>query len=137
MKGRPSKSTAVLKAQGTYDASRHADRLEAPPCHLERPECLSGEAAEFWDRTVPNLESLGIVSAGDVHHLTAMCTHWAIWKQMVEAWEPGEKVNQISIAWKSFDMIACRFGMTPSDRARIKTSGEKGGGFSAFVEDAA
>ncbi len=131
MRGRPPKPIAILKQQGTYDASRHAKRGAEPSSNsmVAMPDDLSGDAADFWLVTIPKLEVMGILDGIDVAELEALCRWWAAWRlamDKLEAIQAGNRegnsysaMTEAAQAWKAFDRIASQFGFTPTQRTRL------------------
>ena len=61
-KGRKPKPTAILKAQGTFETSRHANRLEANGIPMA-PTIQN--ASETFDWLVKKLDDLGVIAEVD------------------------------------------------------------------------
>ena len=72
-KGRKPKPTAILKAQGTYDASRHKNRLEADGI----PTAPAVQSAnETFEWLVQKLDDLGVVAEVDAMALQMLADAW-------------------------------------------------------------
>jgi P27 family predicted phage terminase small subunit len=88
------------------------------------PAELDGEALRVWKGIVGPLAERGIVTAGDVPAAQAMCEFWALYRlALVQAKiDPLDKNARCAVkAYSSeFDRLASRFGLTPSDRQRLK-----------------
>lgn len=129
MKGR-AKPTAQHKKDGTYQASRHARRVdsEAAGGPLGEPPTDLDETGQHLWRQVVDLLPEDVVQKIDGATLRAMCEWWSqlrtIWDEMRDYRPTDEqyyRLNQMAaIASKHFNAAASRFGMTPSDRAKIK-----------------
>lgn len=122
------------------------DDVVRPP--VEAPECpahLEGEARAEWERIVPFLVSLGLVSQIDRAALAGYCDAWGeyVWacqriKQYNEQdptgdrgriWDTPSGYKQISVAQqiRNRALDQCRqflalFGMSPADRSRVTQS---------------
>jgi P27 family predicted phage terminase small subunit len=129
--GRPNKPISHLKLYGTYREDRHGhvdDQVDATGEPV-RPEWLGHEAKQLWDRVVPLLIASGIAAEIDESELAAMCDWWGRYRDATRALdtiaiqERGYYSMQIlaGAAWKNFSSIASRFGLTPSDRAKLRT----------------
>ncbi len=128
--GRHRKPVAEHVRDGTYRADRHGPVPEpeppAPP--PERPADLAGGAAEFWDRVLlligPTLRP------ADGPQLVQMCRWWARWVECEAALDAEETpgtvehsrlIKAAATCSASFDRIASRFGLTPADRAKLRS----------------
>lgn len=132
MKGRPSipfdrrvfEGTARSDRYGTADEQPKADGKPTPP-----PD-LSPGARAVWDSLLPQIASW--VRAADSLELGRFC-QWYAWHltvcEKINASKKGGTLHQRSWAertWVQCDKIAARFGLTPSDRAKLRvTGGEK------------
>lgn len=112
---------------GTYKPSRHGPPPDtsadvAPPV---KPADLEGDASALWDSLVELLA--GVVRDRDAAMLAELCWQWAELrriKAVIAAKTPGEAgYNALLVAagicTDKFDKIASRFGLTPSDRAKL------------------
>lgn len=115
---------------GTFRQDRDGDPSSAvraggapePPAHL------AGEALAFWQQVVPGLVSSGVAAACDSSALAMMCEWWQRYRQFSDALDAAlvskiptyQLTLQVGIATTNFDRLASRFGLTPSDRARLK-----------------
>ena len=131
--GRPPKAIGILNLQGTSRPDRHSHRSKEPQSG-GKPECpkwLKGDAAKFWRDAVPKLDRMGILQSIDSAELAALCRSWAEWRKSdrrLEA-EDDDKVRfrltiLAGMAWKQFEKIATKYGLTPVDRIRLATSEE-------------
>jgi len=137
--GRKPKPSNVHKLHGNPGRRKRNQRepkpevvVPDPPAHLE------GDALEEWDRVVPELRALGLISAIDRNSLAAYCQAYARW---VEAEAKLKQYGQIvkspagypmqspylgiaNTALKFMRDFATEFGMTPSSRSRVSTAGK-------------
>ena len=116
MRGRPRKNTETLKITGAYREDRHGARRDDTVAkkRLRKPEELQGESARCWSMTVGSLPA-GVFNDSDFPLLIAFCN---IWAKYVEAREE----NSVSAMLKLADQLtrmACRLGLTPTDRSRL------------------
>ncbi|QQK75083.1 phage terminase small subunit P27 family [Salicibibacter cibarius] len=124
---------------------------ETPEC----PEWLTDEAKEEWDRVVPELERLGLLTVVDGASLASYCASWARAVE-AESWmakngryyvtrdKDGDiksmsKVPHVAIAEKSFAEVrafAKEFGLTPSSRSELSAvaKDEKKSPMAEFLE---
>lgn len=125
MAGRPPKPTAQHKIEGTYNSTRHKDRIDdvfeqGVP---EKPSTLKGRASEAWDLITSGTPD-AILCLVDQLSLEAAARWFAKWDQWMTNIEetPGGYKEQILAghAWNQFQTIASKFGLTPADRAKIK-----------------
>ena len=131
MVGRPPKSTDQHKADGTYNVTRHRDRVEDQSFDGEidvaAPDDLGEVGAATWDRVVSTFpkDQLRFV---DWDGLRWMCfwngEAWnlAMRLQGMDVGQEGyRKVQMATIdAYKQFVTFAAKFGMSPADRAKLR-----------------
>jgi P27 family predicted phage terminase small subunit len=118
-----------------------------PPC----PDWLSDEARAEWDRVIPELQMMGLLSTADRAALAAYCTAWARWVEaeamvkklgtIVKSPDKGfpMKSPYLSIADQALETmrkLMVEFGLTPSSRSRIKVpgGGDAADEFDQFLE---
>lgn len=128
-KGRPRKPTSLHLAEGTYRPDEHAERLKEPkPIGVpDKPEWLSQVASDHWDAVVPGLIETRVATSADSASLAMMCHWWSEWHLLATARaealatgkNPSYLINTLAVASKQWNNLACRFGLTPVDRARI------------------
>ena len=130
MRGRPRKSDEIKILTGSFrddragGAAQTADGEPLPPKHLK------GEALKFWKEIAPELVANGVAKRIDSAELALMCEWWARyrkWGKKLDAYKNfGDHLmglqNQVASAFKQFDKIAARFGITPADRARLRVA---------------
>jgi P27 family predicted phage terminase small subunit len=134
-KGRKPKPTAMLKAQGTYDASRHKNRLEADGI----PTAPAVQSAnETFEWLVKKLDDLGVVAEVDAMALQMLSDAWedyqvarAVVKEQGPTyatttaqgdlmWRPRPEVSMMNAAWSKVEKMMVQFGLTASSRAKIE-----------------
>lgn len=140
-RGRKRKPIEVLKLQGTYEACKQPVKGADPADgHPVMPKWMTDtEAKAHWRRVVPKLVALGIAKEMDAPALGAMCLWWSTWKRLQKFALKAESAGPVyaaANAWKSYDQIAQRFGLTPSDRASLKFGAEtKADPFTEYMKD--
>ena len=133
-RGRRPKPTAVKRLEGN-PGKRGLNALEprpkkgAPAC----PDWLEDDAKAEWERLLPQVESLGLLTGIDMAAFAAYCQSFARWKEAEEfISQHGSmyktksgvymQVPQVGIAHSNLRImmrIATEFGFTPSSRSRI------------------
>lgn len=100
------------------------------------PDWLSDDARKEWDRTVPELERLGLLSVVDGAALVGHCCNYARAVQAERTLQreglilDGKKHPAATVAkecWQLVRSFASEFGLTSSSRARLTTGGEDQG----------
>lgn len=139
--GRPPKTTAEHKRDGTFREDRHGgrgDNIEFAGTP-QKPRGFGKDESWLWDLIVGGLPEAA-QSQLDTPALIGLCRWWVIWKRYDEqlaempdvelstgnAWK---LVCGAGSAWKHFCGFAGRFGLSPSDRTKLQ-------GLSAGNEDA-
>ncbi len=100
------------------------DTANAVP--LVKPADLTGDAAAMWEKMSRTLA--GVVKERDAVYLVEMCRWWAELRRVqavLSKTTPGAKgYNQLligaGICADKFDKLGSRFGLTPSDRAKLR-----------------
>lgn len=121
-KGRPRKPTKLLKEKGTFRADRHAARADLGPLDGApvRPAGLTHEEAKAWDMIVAGLP-VGILAGVDSLALESCCKVYAA--SMV-AYSTGDLVSFVKLD-AAFCRWCSRFGITPTDRAKLNAPEKK------------
>ena len=133
-KGRKPKPTAMLKAQGTFDASRHKNRLEADGI----PSVPAVQSAgETFDWLVKKLDDLGVVAEVDGIALQMLADAWEdyqVARNVIKEqgptystttaqgdlmWRPRPEVLMMNQSWAKVEKMMVQFGLTASSRAKI------------------
>ena len=134
-KGRKPKPTAMLKAQGTFDASRHKNRLEADGI----PSVPAVQSAgETFDWLVKKLDDLGVVADVDGMALQMLADAWEdyqVARNVIKEqgptystttaqgdlmWRPRPEVLMMNQSWAKVEKMMVQFGLTASSRAKIE-----------------
>ena len=122
MAGRPRKPTSILKLEGAYHPSRHGDRSGEPVATGSpvKPKDMTPAASKHWDEVVGELIRMGIAKQIDQTALVQMCEWFSECKRLQKSKTKDYKnLTMWSCAHKQWRDLASRFGMTPSDRARL------------------
>lgn len=125
--GRPRKPTTQHLRDGTLNTTRHAGRIHEPKYDDKpvRPKGMSKDAQAMWDFVVPGLASKGVAVMIDSPALESMCEAWSEYKAakrlrpalLEDKARVQRMINNCRRAWVE---IAARFGLSPSDRARLE-----------------
>lgn len=136
-KGRKPKPTAMLKAQGTYDASRHKNRMEAEGVPVV-PSIQS--AGETFQWLVDKLDALGVIAEIDAIALQMLADAWEdyqVARSVIKEhgptystttaqgdlmFRPRPEVLMMNQSWDKIKKMAVEFGLTASSRAKINTT---------------
>lgn len=139
-RGRKPKPTALKVLEGN-PGKRNLNTKEPQPVK-KAPRCpawLDEEAKKEWKRMAKQLEALGILTEVDMAAFAGYCQAYARWKEAEEfisqhgtiVKTPSgywQQVPQVSIAQtylKIMNKFCEQFGLTPSARSRIVSSGGK------------
>jgi len=109
-------------ADGTYQHCRHAGRsfgLEGAPV---KPNDLDEYGEYLWSTTIDELISAGVVKQVDTLMLIEMCRWYSDFRRWHDSKElaPWRSLPLSRAAWKEFNSIASRMGLTPVDREKIR-----------------
>ena len=136
LRGPPNKPTALKVLEGTWRADRVApDEPEPEIERPERPSHIIGPAREEWDRIVPELERLRLLSQIDRSALAAYCDAYGEWVLARRELQKGRvcKTPQgmlmphpaVAIRNKALEHMKAfltEFGMTPGSRTRMRAT---------------
>lgn len=109
-----------------------------PPKRPSRPSWILPEAKREWNRIVPQLERLGLLTSVDRAALAGYCQAWARYRQAEEMLDAegfastnanGNVLQHpaVSISRNMLQQVrafAAEFGLTPSSRGRIQIPGQ-------------
>lgn len=99
-----------------------------------RPDHLDGWGEEAWDRIVPKLAELGILSDLDGEALALYCATYSRWRHALEAVrvdgvttytdkgavKANPAVAVVNACERLMAAVLVEFGLTPSSRSRVK-----------------
>lgn len=139
-RGPAPKPTNLKLVQGTISRGQAARKNEPKP-KVEAPQPpadMSPEARAEWDRVVPDLLRLGVLTRIDRAALVAYCECWSLfWRSKLVVDEEGATFTtekgyvgqrpEVSIANKALSQMRAyliQFGLTPSSRSRVEGSAE-------------
>lgn len=125
MRGRPPKTTAQHKADGTLRSNRHSDRSDHQwPSNLpEPPADLTPYALRMWRRYV-EIAPPGIIATIDFETLEQACRWAAIASELTTFVEHNplqiDVLKAAATATQKYYGYTSKLGLSPVDRARIK-----------------
>lgn len=76
MKGRPPKTDAQLRANGTFEKSKHADRVDIKPIEgiPPAPADLDAESARWWNHFCADIQKTSILAEQHLNAVRLMST---------------------------------------------------------------
>jgi P27 family predicted phage terminase small subunit len=126
--GRKRKPVELRLLEGNYEPGRHGplpdpDEVRTPPV---KPAHVKGAAAKVWSALSKSLS--GVLRESDGHLLADLCIAWAELRKCqakLQEEEPGTNIYQrtlvnFGILSDKVNKLAGSFGLTPSDRARLR-----------------
>jgi P27 family predicted phage terminase small subunit len=134
-RGPPPKPTKLKKLEGTYrkDRDQGGNELAPPPAVPICPRWITGAAKAEWDRIVPQLAELGVLTGLDGGQLERYCDAYGNWLQakaevkkhgqMIKTPFGPQKNPAVKTAFderKEADRLAQELGLSPSARSRVK-----------------
>lgn len=136
--GRKPKPRALKELAGNPGKRKLREEPKPPAGAILCPVELSAEAHKEWNRLVPDLEEMGVLTRIDTTALAAYCECWSRW---VDAEKNIRKYGAViktakgypmqspylKIANQALDLMRkfmVEFGLTPSSRSRV-TVGDK------------
>lgn len=136
--GRPPKPTALRVLQGN-PGHRPLPKGEPKPVATmpARPEWLLPEAKREWSRLAPQLVRLGVLTEIDRVPFAMLCQAWGRYQRSQRRLDEIERIGaagslehrrEVMIEARYFAEVAAlagRFGLTASDRARLRLPEEK------------
>lgn len=140
MRGRPRKPLAILQACGSrYAEQREATEPQLPTNAPEPPDFIKGEALTEWNRVVPLLLSMRVLTEGDRATVAGYCRYWGEYVEfqrrcdLLLAKQPKGKdfpnyPQVFALRNNAFDRMtkeASKLGFSPVDRAKLVAAPEK------------
>lgn len=125
--------TAVLENRGSWRAKVRGGeprpKVSYPPC----PEWMSPIAADIWNKLVPDLVNLGVMTELDSFSFGRYCTYAVLW--LAELGSDDRKETTLEKYANQLSKIEREFGLTPSSRASlsVKEPEEKKDGYLKIV----
>ncbi len=137
MPGPTKTPSAILKANGSRLINGRKDEPEAIPGIPDCPTWLKGEARAEWFRVIPQLQAMKVLSLSDRAVVVGYCQQWGKWvlaeKRIARsdhdtASQEYRRMNITSeTAYASMLKTAAKLGLSPSDRAGVKTVDQQKG----------
>lgn len=141
-KGRPPKPVNVLKLTGTFRKDRHAARaaIPEPDGTPKKPSFIKGEAANEWNRIMPELMRLKVVGESDTSLVIAVCEQWGNYREAQDLLSAnvGNKENKCAMNdyLANYQALRSKLGLTPIDRTKLKVDvSDKPSGVSGFARN--
>lgn len=139
-KGAVTKPTALKVLHGDRPDRINREEPVPPEAEVTPPESLSEAARVHWDRLAPSLIASGVLTVWDREAFGICCEalarYWeatklvngsALLVQGASGWIKNPALQVQAQASADFAAYAGRFGLTPSDRTKIKTEAPGGG----------
>jgi P27 family predicted phage terminase small subunit len=137
-RGRKPLPTPLKLLKGTRSDRVNAEEPRPEAARPACPECLDSFGRAEWERIVPELEALGILSQVDGAALALYCASYSIAVQadmeiglyglLLETGMGGLKANPaVAIARAAraqMHSLLTEFGATPASRSKVKTRDE-------------
>lgn len=130
--------TKILQLRGSWRADERAGEPEPEPSVPTPPEWLRDHGLAEWNRVVPQLAGLRLLTELDRSHLAMYCESYGLYLSAVEdiersgayiSTEGGIVVHPAvavrNKAWEQAYKAAQHFGLTPSSRAGLSAPAEK------------
>ena len=122
------KPVRMHKLDGTYQASRHKDRLDVPVIAKlpDIPDGMSIAAAAHWNERCLQLEGRRVLSDWDLKTLARLCELYVIYEKIMRDFDhgaanSGAQLGKIDRVCKLLLSLEKEFGFTPLSRNKIKT----------------
>lgn len=115
MRGRPRTPTNLRILQGNPGKRPLPKDEPKPKLGGDPPAWLTVAGRKEWDGLAPMLERLRVLTEADVDALAQLCEAQAELKAGIAE---GRFRSEL---WRCIMAMQARFGLTPADRARIKT----------------
>ena len=125
---------SVKEARGSWRGKYGTPELEADGSIPQPPKAMKGEALAEWQRVVGELGPKGALSAALDHTaLVLLCEAWAEYRaldrkaaRLVTGSGDWQRVIDVrNDAFKRWNDLSKRFGLTPADRPRVKLPTKK------------
>ena len=125
-RGRPRKPTELKILQGTFRKGQDTPLTLIPDLsgEVERQSFPDHAARQMWNTVVQKLIDSDVLKPTDVPMARSMCEFWGLYcashkLASKNPTDPGARTAVCSY-WQRFEQAASRFGMTPSDRSRLR-----------------
>ena len=131
--------TNVLKLRGSWRGEINKNEPSPPPM----PTGLDGMAKDCWEQLVPMLENMKVITVADGIALYLLAETYATWRRADDMIKKHGDVYPIKTddgkvkylqqspyvaiarnSGKALKDLLCEFGLTPSARSRVQTTGD-------------
>jgi len=127
--------TAKLKLTGSWRA-KYARKDEPLASGIPaKPEYLTGEASDMFNKLVLELDNMGVLGGIDENALIRYCETWSLYRQVLSQihivkvddtnievnFVDTSKIKPLMALSEKLAKLEAAFGMTPSDRVGLKT----------------
>jgi len=140
--------TARLKLTGSNKAKyERQDEPDPVDVSFRAPKYLNKPAREEWDRVVPDLKRMGILSNTDMTILISYCQSWGQYLELQKDIDRDGFVIEVNgnpkknpaaacmeEAWKRFIRSGQELGLTPAARTKVAGTKSKKGSVSDLRE---
>lgn len=148
-RGPKPKPTPLKILDGTRKDRVNSAEPKSPPGRPDPPPAVTADpvATEAWNRLLPLLEEMGVLSPIDGGALAVYCTAYSRWAEACEdirltgsvvATDNGGRVNPyVRVAQEASATmlrVAAEFGGTPSSRSAIRTDKARVDPFEDFLK---
>jgi P27 family predicted phage terminase small subunit len=139
-RGPKPKATALKILHGDRADRVNRSAPAAPRSIPARPGHFDEFAREAWDRLIPQLDGLGLLTAVDAPALELYCAAYSRWRRAlteIEAFgvtsyttegasvKANPACNIAAQAERLMAALLTEFGLTPSSRSRVKSAGSE------------
>lgn len=130
MPGPTKTPTPILKLRGSWRAKTRKGEPAAPKGVPSAPKGLDAGANEEWERIIPMLAGMRVLSPADMRVIAAYCRQASKYDALeaeLTKWKPGSvEHRRISICSDAACALmlraAAKLGLSPADRAGIKVA---------------
>jgi hypothetical protein len=128
------KTTAEHKRDGTYRPDRHGTRVDASintgePVRVLKLDRIGKKVRKIVIDNAPE----GVLAPQDGVMLDTMSSLFSTWVQAHQKAEGYAAMCNALGLFKAFAGIAAKYGMTPMDRTKLRTEGEKAPADNSFL----
>ena len=120
MRGRPRTPTALKIVRGNPGKRALPKNEPKPTVGAKVPGWLTVRGRKEWERLGPMLERNGVLTEMDAESLGELCEAKAVLKLQLR--EEGRFSTEL---WRAIQAMEARFGLAPSDRARLAVEPQK------------
>ena len=112
--------TAKLAGKGSWRAKVRTGEPKVDPGYPVCPAWMQGEARVTWDRIVPELVNLGIMTKLDGPAFSRYCVYSVLW--LKELNHPARSESTLDRYANQLMRLEGSFGLTPSARSGLNVS---------------